>query len=113
VWSAAGLPRCQALADDLQHGRERPKLLHAAQLLKHALGLARSGAPSSTLVYLYYDFPGREAAVHRGELERLVQRIGSEIELRVVTYQDLYRSLRTMPGVDPEYLRYLGSRYFD
>jgi hypothetical protein len=113
VWSAAGLPRCQALADDLQHGRERPKFLHAAQLLKHGLGLARAGQAKRTLVYLYYDVPGREAAVHRGELDRVGSRIAPEIDLRIATYQDLYRALRALPGVDADYLGYLGARYFD
>ncbi len=113
VWSAAGLARCQALADDLQRGRERPKLLHAAQLLKHALGLAKSGALKCTLVYLYFDCPGREAATHRGELERIVARVVPEIDLRVMTYQDVYRALHATAGVDPDYLGYLGARYFD
>ena len=113
VWSAAGLPRCQALADALQHGRERPKQLHAAQLLKHALGLATSGQSKRTLVYLYYDVPGREATTHRGELDRIAHLIVPEVDLRVATYQDLYRTLRAMAGVDADYLGYLGARYFD
>ena len=113
VWRAAGLPCCQALADDLQRGRERPKLLHASQLLKHALGLAKSGASESTLVYLYFDWPGREAATHRAEIERIVGRIVPEIDLRVVTYQDVFGALRATDGIDPDYLRYLGARYFD
>ena len=113
VWSAAGLPRCQALADDLQHGRERPKLLHTAQLLKHALGLAKSGAPKSTLMYLYFDCAGREAATHRGELEQLMERVVPEIDLRVVTYQEVFGALRATAGMEPDYLGYLAARYFD
>jgi len=112
VWSAAGLPHCQALADDLQRGRERPKLLHAAQLLKHALGLAKSGAPERTLLYLYYDCPGREAAAHRSELDRVLERLVPEIDLRVATYQEVYRVLHATAGVDRDYLGYLTSRYF-
>jgi hypothetical protein len=46
IWRDAGLPRCQQLAEDLRAGRERFKHLHAAQLLKHALGLARAAAES-------------------------------------------------------------------
>jgi hypothetical protein len=113
VWSAAGLPRCQALADDLQRGRERPKLLHAAQLLKHALGLAKSGASKTTLVYLYFDCAGREAAIHRNEIERIVARVVPEIDLRVATYQEVFAALRAMTGVDRDYLGYLAARYFD
>jgi hypothetical protein len=107
------LPRCQSLADDLQRGRERPKLLHAAQLLKHALGLAKSGARAPTLLYLYFDCPGREAATHRSELDRILERLVPEIDLRVETYQELYRALCATPGLDPDYLSYLARRYFD
>lgn len=112
VWSAAGLPRCQALAEDLQAGRERPKFLHAAQLLKHALGLAKSRKRNGVLVYLYYEWPVREAAAHRSEIERVAARLAPEIELRVLTYQGLFGSLRTAPGVDAPYLEYLAQRYF-
>jgi hypothetical protein len=112
VWSAAGLPHCQALAEDLQSGRERLKFLNAAQLLKHALGLAKSGAPRSALLYLYYDWPGREAAMHRSELDRVLPRVVPEIDLRAVTYQDLYRALAAAAGVDRDYLGYLSERYF-
>jgi len=112
VWSAAGLPCCQALADDLQSGRERLKFLHAAQLLKHALGVAKSGAPQPALLYLYYDWPGREAAMHRAELDRVLARLVPEIDLRVSTYQALYRTLSATTGVNPDYLQYLMGRYF-
>jgi len=112
VWAAAGLPLCQALAEELQDGRERMKFLHAAQLLKHVLGLAKRGARPPTLVYLYYDCAGTETAVHRAELEHVRERLAAEVELRVLTYQDLYRSLRASAGVDTAYLDYLGERYF-
>lgn len=112
VWLAAGLPLCQAFADDLQAGRERPRFLHAAQLLKHALGLAKGGARPTGLVYLYYDWPGRERDAHRGELERVLARVVPELDLRVLTYQELYRSLCATDGVDADYLGYLAARYF-
>ena len=50
VWAELGLPRCERLAHDLQTGRERFKHLHAAQLLKHALGLAHGGHRDAALV---------------------------------------------------------------
>jgi hypothetical protein len=112
VWAAAGLPRCESLAEDLQAGRERPKFLHAAQLLKHALGLAKSGKRDAVLVYLYYDWPVREAARHREELERVRERIVPELDLRALTYQALFESLRAEPGIDEAYVAYLAERYF-
>ena len=123
VWRDAGLPRCQQLADGLRSGSERFKHLHAAQLLKHALGLARAtrsgdaaGArrevPASELRYLYYEWPSGPAAAHRGELERFAERVGAEIRFSASTYQDLYRALRADARVDRAYLEYLRARYF-
>jgi hypothetical protein len=112
VWAAAGLPRCQALAEELQDGRERFKYLNTPQLLKHALGLANNGLRTSALVYLYYDRPGREAATHRAELDRVVARVAPDVELRVATYQALFGALRDTPGLERGYVDYLAQRYF-
>jgi hypothetical protein len=112
VWAEAGLPRCQALAAELQDGRERFKYLNAAQLLKHALGLATGGFADCPLVYLYYDHPGRESAAHRGEVERARERLAAELELHGVTYQALFAALRGEPDVAREYVDYLAQRYF-
>jgi len=122
-WSDAKLPRCQQLAEDLRTGRERFKHLHVAQLLKHALGLARAPrageagvargeAAAGALHYLYYEWPGGPAATHRTELGRFAERVGAEIRFSVSTYQDLYRVLRADARVDRAYLEYLRARYF-
>ena len=112
VWAAAGLARCQALAEDLQDGRERPKYLNAAQILKHALGLASNGLATSTLVYLYYEMPGKELEQHRAEIERVRERLATEIDLRVTTYQALFRGLRDLSELERDYVDYLAQRYF-
>ena len=112
VWEAAGLPRCQELAEGLQDGRERPRYLNAPQILKHALGLAVNGLRTSTLVYLYYDRPGREGVTHRAEVDGIAARLAGEIDLRVATYQSLFDKLRAMPSLDGGYVDYLARRYF-
>jgi hypothetical protein len=136
LWREAGLPACQVLAEDLRDGRERFKHLHAAQLLKHALGLARAagGAPEARAVaeprevaeprgaaeprgshelrYLYYEWPREPAPAHRAELERFARRVGAEIAFSASTYQDLYRALAADARVDRAYLEYLRARYF-
>ena len=127
IWREAGLPRCQQLADDLRAGRERFKHLHVAQLLKHALGLAReirfgegvagdageaSARTTHELRYLYYEWPSGPADTHRGELERFAERVGVEIRFSALTYQDLYRALEADARVDRAYLEYLRARYF-
>lgn len=113
VWEAAGLPRCQALACDLQAGRERLKYLNAPQLLKHALGLANAGLRTSAIVYLYFDHDGKETARHRAEIERVVERVAPELELHAATYQTLFGVLRALPGLERSYIDYLAQRYFD
>ena len=112
VWSDAGLPSCQALAADIDAGRERFRWLHAAQLLKHALGLVRLGAPATTLVYLYYDWPSPESAQHAAELERFRARLGADVDFRVLTYQSLYAALCATSAGPVGYRTYLGHRYF-
>jgi hypothetical protein len=112
VWTDAGLARCQAVAAEIQQGRERFKFLHAAQLLKHALGLACSGARDYRLLYLYYDWPCREADAHRVELERFASLLHPELDLRVLTYQTLFQRLCAHASVAAEYCRYLEQRYF-
>jgi hypothetical protein len=112
VWEAAGLPLCQALAEELQNGRTRTKHLNAPQLLKHALGLAVSGLRTSTLVYLYYDSPARQAAAHRAEVDLVVARVAPEIDVRVATYQALFEALRATSELERDYVDYLAARYF-
>jgi hypothetical protein len=112
IWARHGLPRCEGLAADLQSGAERCRHLHAAQLLKQALGLAIAAPGRFAVHYLYYDWPGRESAVHRAELERFAARVGAELRFQASTYQELYRGLRRIDGVEPAYLEYLRARYF-
>lgn len=118
LWRDAGLPACQLFAEDLRNGRERFKHLHAAQLLKHALGLARAAGGAAEprgrheLRYLYYEWPSEPAPAHRAELERFARRVGAEIAFSVSTYQDLYRALAADARVDRAYLEYLSARYF-
>ena len=112
VWETAGLPLCQVLAEDLQKGRERFKHLNAPQVLKHALGLAVNGLRTSTLVYLYYDRPGRDGKTHRAEVDRIAARLRPEIDVSVATYQALFDALRATPRLDRGYVDYLARRYF-
>jgi hypothetical protein len=111
-WSDSGLAKCQALAADLKGGRERFRLLGAAQLLKHALGLAAQHPARFALRYLYFDMPGRVSNLHRDELARFAASIDSDIAFEALTYQQLYRALRLCDGIDSGHMDYLGARYF-
>lgn len=112
IWSEHGLVACQALAEDIQSGAERFKHLHAAQLLKHGLALAVSTTRPAALVYLYFDCRGPASGVHLAELERFQRRVGGELKLHVVTYQQLFARLTAQAECDADYLGYLTARYF-
>jgi restriction endonuclease-like protein len=112
LWSDSGLPQCQALAEGIRDGCERFSHLNAAQLLKHALGLARAAGGSFEIRYLYYDWHGRQAAAHRQEIAHFALCVGTEIPFKATTYQQLYGALKLDSEVDADYLDYLGARYF-
>jgi hypothetical protein len=112
LWTLCGLSRCQRLAERLQSGAERFRFLHAAQLLKHALGLALTAPRGFELRYLYYDWPAREAAEHRAEIERFADAVAPALGFGAVTYQSLLAALARDPRVEPAYLDYLRARYF-
>jgi hypothetical protein len=111
LWTSRGLPACQALAQEIQHGHTRYRFLYATQLLKHALGLATQ-CRAFGLVYLYYEWSGPAAREHRRELAHFAGRAGAELAFHWLSYQELFQRLKQTPGVDAGYLAYLEARYF-
>jgi hypothetical protein len=72
VWD--GLPHCRDLAARLCPDDAEFKHLHAAQLLKHLLGLKHAyGLGGFVLAYLWYDAPGGEGWRHRQEVEQFAE----------------------------------------
>lgn len=114
LWEKRGLSKCQGLAEDLQGSRVAFHHLDGLQLLKHALGLATQLSARFSLWYLYFAATGPEATVHEAEIGEFTSRVGSEVRLRVMTYQELFEGLGRAPTdlVEPEYLEYLSGRYF-
>lgn len=113
LWGAVRLHRSQALAGAINQGRERFLYLDVAQLLKHALGLARELGDGFVLWYLYFDGAGPAADQHRAEIARFADMLEGEVGFRAISYQDVFARLRTTAGSDHErYLTYLGARYF-
>ena len=95
------MPRCQALAEDLQAGRERFKLLNAAQLLE-ARARAREERSAQRACSSISTTTGRREKRRRiaASSTASLARLRPEIDLRVLTYQTLFRSLRDAPGLD-------------
>jgi hypothetical protein len=112
LWEKAGLPATQRLAESMQAGDIFFRHLDAAQLLKHALGLANNLGTGFRLFYIYYDASGDEALAHEIEIKKFSDRVGEELGFRSVSYQELLLSLEAGQGVDSEYLGYLRGRYF-
>jgi hypothetical protein len=104
---------CELLAHQIVSGEKVFEHLDAPQLLKHILGLkTKYGEEGFTLVYLWYDFPSVEADKHQLEIQGFQNAIGSEIDFRRLTYQDLFQSVSLIRNVDSRYLSYMQDRYF-
>ena len=113
LWQTVGYPRCQDLAKSLYETQGNHAWLHAAQLLKHVLGLSRSGG-EWVLLYLWYELPGDAGPEHESEIAAFEQcATGDGILFRSLSYQELFRRLkRGSDGLDAQYLDYLEARYF-
>jgi hypothetical protein len=95
--------------EDLTHSH-----LHAAQLLKHLLGLRRQHNMRFVLVYLWFDVPGAEAAGrHRREIESFCDVLERDsVAFIARTYQEVFEVLRG--GNEPSpHTSYLLERYLD
>lgn len=112
-----GMNRLRALAQSIVDGHRLFRWLDAPQLMKHALGLRRSGRPFELL--LLWHRP-REAARQAAEKERelaVLQEamIADGVDFRALTYREMFARLRVQAGDLPDaapYLWYLQDRYF-
>ena len=110
LWTAQGLPNCQAVANSLIEGGAYNHL-DVPRMLKHALGLARKTG-TYEIFYLYFDWKCPEGDAHAEELARFKKSIGDEIRFRTMTYQELFSRLaHSVRPSDAEYMDYLTARY--
>jgi hypothetical protein len=112
-WSSKGLHSCQRLAEAMQARTEKFRHLDAAQLLKHALGLANNLPKKFDLYYIYFDCPGHESLTHAKEIERFEGLVASDFHFKAISYREAFHALCVRAGMkDQEYLMYLRARYF-
>jgi hypothetical protein len=116
VWSAARLPRAQALANDKS---ARWHYLDASQLLKHLLGLRSDTSPGEVeLLYLWYDTGLDDALAHREEIERFTDAVKEDsledaLQFRSMTYQEVFAALVLSEAELPSgWTTYMSRRYF-
>jgi len=88
--------------------------LHAAQLIKHILGLkAKFGKHGFRLLYLWYDVLGEEGATHRSEIEVFSEVMKADgVNFHAMSYQELIVKLSNEYRQEHEmYIEYLTKRY--
>ena len=104
---------CESLAKQIVEGKEIFQYLDAPQLVKHILGLKTQYKEEGfALVYLWYDFPSTEANTHSHEIKVFKERVSGEIDFREMTFQDLFRAVKVIQGIETGYIDYLAERYF-
>jgi uncharacterized tellurite resistance protein B-like protein len=113
IWQ--DIPQIHRFAKSLCPKDREFRYLHAAQLIKHILGLngGKLGADEFKLLYLWYDVLGEEGAVHRKEIERFSEIVRSDgVKFHALTYQELIMRLCEQYRSDhEEYIRYISERY--
>jgi hypothetical protein len=109
-------PNVRAFAERLSPNDLMHSHFHAAQLLKHLLGLRKQNGMNFVLVYLWFDVPGNEAAMsHRREIESFGEVLKRDCVAFVSrTYQEVFAVLRggNSEPVSP-HVAYLLERYLD
>jgi hypothetical protein len=88
-------PNVLAFAQELSPNDLTHSHLHAAQLLKHILGLRKQNCTNFILVYLWFDVPGNEAAMaHSREIARFGEVLKSDgVNFVARTYQEVFKGL--------------------
>ncbi|QYK50979.1 MAG: hypothetical protein KF701_00460 [Anaerolineales bacterium] len=107
------LPALHRLALALSPEDTRFRFLHAAQLIKHTLGLRRMYGRNFCLVYLWYAADGDEGRVHADEAAAFTEIARADgIAFASITYQELIRRLaEELEEEHGEYIEYLTGRY--
>lgn len=111
IWS--DLSSTRELAQSISQDDDLFHFLHAAQLVKHILGLNREfGHSSYRLLYLWYDALGEPGFLHRQETERFAAIVRSDgVDFHESTYQDLIVRLARYRKDNEDYVTYITQRY--
>lgn len=112
IWEE--IPKLHELAKSISPNDDLFDYLHAAQLIKHILGLKRAfGKTGFRLLYLWYDALGYEGAKHREEIHEFFEEAKADnIAIHELSYQELIAKLADeYREVHEEYIEYITSRY--
>jgi hypothetical protein len=112
LWTAAGLPGCQSVAEALRAKRHAFSVLDVAQLLKHMLALAHNFGSGWTLCCLWFEVPGRWQISIDENLQISRRKSARTRNSWRSRYQELFVHMVPFVGQDDsEYMAYLRDRY--
>jgi hypothetical protein len=109
-----GLRALRGLAADISPDDTQFRHFHAAQIVKHILGLTvNHGIGGFRLLYCWYDAPGTQAVLHRSEIENFRALAASDgVHFQGTTYQDVIMGLaKAVREEHRDYVDYLVERY--
>jgi hypothetical protein len=112
IWK--GLPNLHRLSKKISPEDNRFKHLHAAQLVKHILGLNKKyGKNKFRLLYLWYDCLGDVGSIHREEVEEFKKKVKADnIYFHALSYQELIIKLsKEYRDTHGDYIKYIANRY--
>jgi len=111
VWE--NLSKTKNLAQEISPDDSRFGYLHAAQLIKHILGLnCKFGHSRYRLLYLWYDALGEPGFRHRQEVEQFADIVRSDgVLFHAITYQELIVRLAQHREQHKDYVAYITERY--
>jgi hypothetical protein len=112
IWSK--IQNTHRLAESIHPDDNSFHYLHAAQLIKHILGLkSKVGKNGFKLLYLWYDTLGEAGSLHRKEIECFTKIAKADgINFLSRSYQELISILSSrFRDEHPDYIKYLTERY--
>ncbi|HZK97886.1 MAG TPA: hypothetical protein VFC67_27030 [Prolixibacteraceae bacterium] len=109
-----GISQLKKFAENISPNDNDFRFLHAAQLIKHILGLKKQyGKSSFRLLYLWYDVYGTEGVKHRKEIA-IFKAIAEKdhIKFHSLSYQELIIKMsKKLYKGNEEYIDYMTDRY--
>ncbi|MEZ4527792.1 MAG: hypothetical protein R2941_17905 [Desulfobacterales bacterium] len=111
IWEK--LSATKRLAEEISPDDNRFACLHAAQLIRHILGLNRKfGHSHYRLLYLWYDALGEPGFRHRHEVKSFFDTVRSDgVLFHAATYQEVIVRLAGYRHQHSEYVTYITNRY--
>ena len=112
IWD--DVPLLRECADSISPADKSYRHLHAAQLIKHILGLKKQyDKRDFELLYLFQDVPGEEGCLHRQEIQRFTEILQmDDLRFRSLSYQELLITMLKKLGTEHQgYLDYVCGRY--